>query len=92
MLRDLHGEHLCKGEGHSGQLPLSDFFSLIPCHWSLGMDGYCGRQAKERSPKLLGKTRESGSRKGQAVVPTGFLPFWVSGLRLQLSTLVSLAW
>lgn len=68
------------------------FFSLIPCHWSLGMDGYCGRQAKERSPKLLGKTRESGSRKGQAVVPTGFLPFWVSGLRLQLSTLVSLAW
>lgn len=65
MLRDLLGEHLLKGEGHSGQLPpLSDLF------WLVLRDGYCGRQARERNPVI-----RKDSRKEQAVVPTGFLPF-----------------
>lgn len=42
MLRDLLGEHLLKGEGHSGQLP-----PLIFSDWSLEMAIVAGRQERE---------------------------------------------
>lgn len=47
MLRGLFGEHHCKGEGPSGQLPpLSDLFQFP----AIGpWDGYCGRQSREKS-------------------------------------------